>query len=78
MEPRVVVTCSSCSKELPLLPAFAPGGEFRLWLGNVCVACGRAYCSECISVEGPAPCPSCGEPTQAAQLDSLRRAGLVV
>lgn len=78
MATRTVVTCSSCSRELPLLPAFSPGEEFRLWLGNVCLACGRSYCSACISADGPTPCPSCGEPTQAAQLDSLRRAGVVV
>jgi DNA-directed RNA polymerase subunit RPC12/RpoP len=74
---RVIVTCSTCSKELPLLPAFSPGEEFQLWLGNVCLACGRAYCSECISVTGPTPCPTCGGPTEAAQLDTLRRAGIV-
>ncbi len=41
MGTRVVVTCSSCGRELPLLPAF------------------------------------CGEPTRAAQLGSLRDAGVV-
>jgi len=77
MATRVIVTCSSCARELPLLPAFSPGEAFQLFLGNVCLACGRAFCSECISVTGPSPCPTCGEPTQAAQLDSLRRAGIV-
>jgi hypothetical protein len=77
MGTRVVVTCSSCGKELPLLPAFMPGEEFRQWFGNVCGACGRTFCSECIPVGGPTPCPTCGEPTEAAQLGSLREAGVV-
>lgn len=76
MATRVVVTCSSCSRELPLLPAFAPGEEYRLWHGNVCTACARAYCSDCLP-GGQAPCPRCGAPTQPAQLDVLRRAGVV-
>ena len=77
MASRVIVTCSSCTRELPLLPGFSAGDEFRLWHGNVCLDCGRTYCAECISIAGPTPCPACGEPTEAAQVDALRRAGIV-
>ena len=77
MQTRVVVSCASCYKELPLLPTFIPNEEFRQWFGTVCRACGRAYCSECVSVTGPGPCPACGVPTTAAQLCALREAGIV-
>ncbi|GEM_PF-5433759 len=77
MATRVVVSCSSCTKELPLLPAFSAGGEFRLWHGSVCTSCARVYCSECLPTAGSPPCPSCGRPTEPAQLDALRRAGVI-
>lgn len=77
MGTRAIVTCSRCGRELPLLSAFIPGEDFRQWFGNACSSCGGVYCSQCITVGGPTPCPGCGEPTQAAQLAVLRDAGVI-
>ncbi len=77
MATRVVVTCSSCGEELPLLPAFRTGDAYRLWHGSACLTCGRAYCVRCVDPGDAAPCPVCGEPTRSASLDVLRDAGIV-
>lgn len=78
------VTCSVCGKslqELGGIPAGAmvvgmdPSG-LDLWAGNVCVNCGKVFCSDCIEVGGPTPCPSCGEPTLPAQRMNLERIGV--
>ena len=78
MGTRVVVRCSVCGKELPLLPAFIPGAEFRQWYGNACTTCGRVYCPECIAVGRPTRCAACGEPTKGTALPILREAGVLV
>lgn len=77
MADRVVVMCSACGSELALLPAFGPGEEFRRWHGSVCVACGRAFCPECLPLGGSAACPVCGAPAEEAVLSALREAGVV-
>lgn len=78
MATRVVVTCSTCGGELPLLPAFRPGEGYRLWHGSACVRCGRAFCVRCLETADAASCPACDGPTQPASLDVLRRARVVV
>jgi hypothetical protein len=79
MGTRVVVTCSRCGAELPLLPAFGSGADLQQWLGSVCPACGKVYCATCCSAcaEGPAECPSCGTPTVAARSAALHEAGVL-
>jgi tetratricopeptide (TPR) repeat protein len=64
-----VVRCSSCSNELKRLDVGIAENipDLQQWLGNVCLRCQRVYCSRCLELGGPTPCPQCGEPTKPAQ-----------
>ena len=70
------IVCSKCGKELKRLDnMFREIPDLDLWNGNVCLACKQVYCSECIKVGGPTPCPNCGTPTKPAQRQYLREIG---
>jgi hypothetical protein len=72
------IQCSKCGKPLLYLPVQIPDPDLEQWHGNVCTACNRVFCPDCIQVGGPAPCPNCGQPTLAAQRMNLRKAGFSV
>ena len=73
------VRCSVCNSELKHIDqggsAYASILDMEQWLGNVCIACRRVYCSNCMNVRGPTPCPRCGTPTKPAQRMFLREIG---
>jgi hypothetical protein len=75
-----MVSCSVCGRSIKRLEGglFAASRPPALdqWLANVCVNCRRVYCSECIELGGPTPCPTCGEPTEPAQRMYLEGIGL--
>ena len=71
-KPRMVaevVRCSTCSNELERLDVGIAENipDLQQWHGNVCLRCQRVYCSKCLELGGPTPCPHCGEPTKPAQ-----------
>lgn len=71
------VRCSSCSTELKRLDVDIADSipDLQQWFGNVCVRCRWIYCSNCLQLGGPTPCPVCGEPTEPAQRLHLREIG---
>lgn len=72
-----IVRCSSCRQEIrrhdvgiaESVPAL------QQWFGGVCVPCRRIYCSSCLQLGGPTPCPACGQPTKPAQRMHLQAIG---
>jgi hypothetical protein len=72
------INCSKCGKELRLLKSFLGDiPDMDTYFGNVCMACKRVYCSECIEVGKSTPCPECGTPTDPALRKNLREIGLL-
>jgi hypothetical protein len=75
-----MVNCSVCGRSIKQLEgglfAGARPPTLDQWFANVCINCKRVYCSECIELGGPTPCPTCGEPTDPAYRKDLERIGL--
>lgn len=72
-----MVKCSVCGssiRQLDVMPGLPSAME--QWFANVCTSCRKVYCSECLELGGPTPCPTCGEPTKPAQRMHLEAIGL--
>ena len=74
------VQCSCCRKKVErikfgIYEEHMP--KMHQWLANVCVKCKRIYCSSCMKLGGPTPCPVCGEETKPALRMFLQEAGLL-
>lgn len=69
------VRCSNCSQEIKRLDVGVAEDipSLQQWRGNVCLHCKKVYCSNCLQLGGPTPCPQCGEPTKPAQRQHLQR-----
>lgn len=71
------VICTKCGKELHKMKGglFQDHPGLEQWFGNVCLECHSIFCSECIQVGEPTPCPNCGTPTKPAQRLFLQEIG---
>jgi hypothetical protein len=80
-----MVNCSVCGSSIKQLDVLGGGQVVSLggdasaldqWYANVCTSCKKLYCSDCLELGGPTPCPTCGEPTKPAQRMHLQPIGL--
>ena len=72
-----MVKCSVCGSSIKQIDVNSIyGAALDQWLANVCTSCRKVYCSECLALGGPTPCPTCGEPTVPAQRMHLEAIGL--
>ena len=74
-----MLTCSVCGSSIEqvktqLFRQHPP--SLDQWLANVCTSCKKVYCSNCLTLGGPTPCPTCGKPTHPAQRYHLEAIGL--
>jgi hypothetical protein len=86
-----IVRCSLCGKTLEYLGGLnqmfdaliykgsaKTNRAYEQWHGNVCLKCKLVFCSSCVEVGGPTPCPRCGQPTYPAQrrwLEAIAESG---